>query len=69
MVVVASNQQASEQHSRGRISVPRSVNMSSSHRPASATGPRDKTYFEQQREALVGEIAMVSNSLPSSDVL
>jgi hypothetical protein len=35
--------------------------MSSLHRPAStAPGGREKTYFEQQREELIGEIAMVS---------
>ncbi|KAI0384858.1 DASH complex subunit Dad1-domain-containing protein [Hypomontagnella monticulosa] len=27
-------------------------------RSASSTGTREKTYFEQQREALIGEIAM-----------
>ncbi|KAL2116501.1 hypothetical protein VTJ04DRAFT_8669 [Mycothermus thermophilus] len=33
--------------------------MSSLHRPAStAPGGREKTYFEQQREELIGEIAM-----------
>ena len=34
--------------------------MASSYpRSSSATGTREKTYFEQQREALIGEIAMV----------
>lgn len=28
-------------------------------RSASSMGNREKTYFEQQREALIGEIAMV----------
>jgi hypothetical protein len=35
--------------------------MSSNQRPASATGARGKSYFEQQREALIGEIAMVGS--------
>jgi DASH complex subunit DAD1 len=29
-------------------------------RSASVAGTREKTYFEQQREELIGEIAMVS---------
>ncbi|KAJ9149946.1 hypothetical protein NKR23_g4021 [Pleurostoma richardsiae] len=32
--------------------------MASLARSTSATGGREKTYFEQQREALIGEIAM-----------
>ncbi|KFA66147.1 hypothetical protein S40285_03383 [Stachybotrys chlorohalonatus IBT 40285] len=32
--------------------------MASNNRPMSAMESRDKTYFEQQREALIGEIAM-----------
>lgn len=28
-------------------------------RPASSAGAREKTYFEQQREALIGDIALV----------
>ncbi|KAF1732581.1 DASH complex subunit DAD1 [Beauveria bassiana] len=32
--------------------------MASSHRGASAGPSRDKSYFEQQREALLGDIAM-----------
>ncbi|EOO03580.1 putative dash complex subunit dad1 protein [Phaeoacremonium minimum UCRPA7] len=32
--------------------------MASRARSSSATGAREKTYFEQQREALIGEIAM-----------
>ncbi|KFA77146.1 hypothetical protein S40288_05283 [Stachybotrys chartarum IBT 40288] len=31
--------------------------MASNNRPTSAMEARDKTYFEQQREALIGEIA------------
>jgi DASH complex subunit DAD1 len=34
--------------------------MSSQQRSASVAGGREKTYFEQQREELIGEIAMVS---------
>ncbi len=38
----------------------RTENMSTnSQRSASAAGAREKTYFEQQREALIAEIAMV----------
>lgn len=33
--------------------------MASNPRSASAMGGHEKTYFEQQREALIGEIAMV----------
>lgn len=33
--------------------------MASSHRGASVGPSRDKSYFEQQREALLGDIAMV----------
>lgn len=33
--------------------------MASNPRPVSAAGGREKTYFEQQREALIGDIAMV----------
>ncbi|KAH8880107.1 hypothetical protein GQ53DRAFT_755446 [Thozetella sp. PMI_491] len=32
--------------------------MASHQRSISSTGTREKTYFEQQREALIGEIAM-----------
>ncbi|KAH8678300.1 DASH complex subunit Dad1-domain-containing protein [Xylariales sp. PMI_506] len=32
--------------------------MSTNQRPMSSIGARDKTYFEQQREALIGDIAM-----------
>ncbi|KAF7559110.1 hypothetical protein G7046_g5055 [Stylonectria norvegica] len=32
--------------------------MASNARSASAVGSHEKTYFEQQREALIGEIAM-----------
>ncbi|KAK3304088.1 DASH complex subunit Dad1-domain-containing protein [Chaetomium strumarium] len=32
--------------------------MASHQRSASVAGTREKTYFEQQREALIGEIAM-----------
>lgn len=34
--------------------------MATHQRSVSATGTREKSYFEQQREALIGEIAMVS---------
>jgi len=35
--------------------------MSTNQRPASSFGmAREKTFFEQQRELLIGEIAMVS---------
>jgi hypothetical protein len=40
--------------------------MASHHRSTSVagTGPaREKTYFEQQREELIGEIAMVRSAL------
>lgn len=33
--------------------------MAANQRSTSATGAREKTYFEQQREGLIGEIAMV----------
>ncbi|KAK1772678.1 DASH complex subunit Dad1-domain-containing protein [Phialemonium atrogriseum] len=32
--------------------------MAANQRSTSATGTREKTYFEQQREALIGEVAM-----------
>ncbi|KAI0130361.1 DASH complex subunit Dad1-domain-containing protein [Xylariales sp. AK1849] len=32
--------------------------MSTNQRPTSSMAVREKTYFEQQREALIGEIAM-----------
>lgn len=38
--------------------------MASGHRGASAGPSRDKSYFEQQREALLGDIAMVRGSFP-----
>ncbi len=31
-------------------------------RSASSAGTREKTYFEQQREALIGEIATVTST-------
>jgi hypothetical protein len=34
---------------------------SQQQRSASVAGTREKTYFEQQREELMGEIAMVSH--------
>nr|RBQ97062.1 hypothetical protein FVER53263_00775 [Fusarium verticillioides] len=36
--------------------------MASHSRSASAMGGHEKTYFEQQREALIGEIAMARHS-------
>jgi len=43
----------------GRVA-PSTASMSSNQRPSSAAGAaREKTYFEQQREALIGEIAVV----------
>ena len=41
-------------------------NMASNPRSTSAAGAHEKTYFEQQREALIGEIAMVCPSLALS---
>jgi hypothetical protein len=35
--------------------------MAANQRSTSATGAREKTYFELQREALIGEIAMVGS--------
>ncbi|KAI8964691.1 DASH complex subunit Dad1-domain-containing protein [Daldinia sp. FL1419] len=35
-----------------------SFNQQSLQRSTTPAGPREKTYFEQQREALIGEIAM-----------
>ena len=35
--------------------------MAANQRSTSATGTGEKTYFEQQREALIGEVAMVRN--------
>ena len=40
--------------------------MSSNQRPVSATGIREKTYFEQQREALIKEIALVRTRIVPS---
>ncbi|KAF7531052.1 hypothetical protein G7054_g9225 [Neopestalotiopsis clavispora] len=34
-----------------------------------AGGAREKTYFEMQREALIGEIAMVGNEFSSVEAL
>jgi hypothetical protein len=48
----------------GAHTFPSSV-MASQQRSASATGTREKSYFEQQREALVGDIAMVRTLRPS----
>ena len=39
--------------------------MAAHQRSTSAAGAREKTYFEQQREALVGEIAMVRFNFPT----
>lgn len=49
--------------------------MTSQQRPTSVAGTREKTFFEQQREELIGEIAMVRSvssspshpSLPPSE--
>ncbi|KAI1019354.1 hypothetical protein LB505_000407 [Fusarium chuoi] len=40
--------------------------MASHSRSASAMGGQEKTYFEQQREALIGEIAMARQVSPQS---
>ncbi|CAG7557263.1 unnamed protein product [Fusarium equiseti] len=43
--------------------------MASHSRSASAMGGHEKTYFEQQREALIGEIAMAINPQSFEHVL